>query len=226
MHRSTLAAVVLVATLCACSGDDATDDTTPTAVSESTPTTTTEDVDVTDPTEPPATTAPMTTSTTTTTTTTTVPPPTVEEQIAADYQLIYDGYWTCLRAPLNCDTSWLVPDSESAIAMTNTMQALADRGRYVGEEDPGYYVIESITLGADGTTAEVVACWWSTAILYGPPVDPSRPVGPDNPATLANNTPDSGRELDRLQLVNGRWVTGGNDLLDEGSETNVCPPES
>ena len=72
------------------------------------------------------------------------------------------------------------------------MQALADRGRYVGEEDPGYYVIESITVGADGTTAEVVSCWWSTGVLYGPPVDPSRPVGPDNPATLANNTPGSG----------------------------------
>ena len=66
--------------------------------------------------------------------------------------------------------------------MINTMQALADRGRYVGEEDPGYYVIESITVGADGTTAEVVSCWWSTGVLYGPPVDRLRPVGPDNPA--------------------------------------------
>ena len=64
------------------------------------------------------------------------------------------------------------------------MQALVDRGRYVGDEDPGYFVIESITVGADGTTAEVVSCWWSTGVLYGPPVDPSRPVGPDNPATL------------------------------------------
>ena len=69
------------------------------------------------------------------------------------------------------------------------MQALVDRGRYVGEEDPGYYVIESITVGPDGTTAEVVSCWWSTGVLYGPPVDPNRPVGPDNPATLVNNTP-------------------------------------
>ncbi len=73
--------------------------------------------------------------------------------------------------------------------MINTMQALADRGRYVGEEDPGYYVIESITVGADGTTAEVMSCWWSTGVLYGPPVDRLRPVGPDNPATLVNNTP-------------------------------------
>ena len=80
---------------------------------------TTEPVDATDPTDPPATTAPTTTTNTSTTTSTTVPPPTVEEQIAADYQLIYDGYWACLRAPLNCDMSWLVPGSGSEQAMTD-----------------------------------------------------------------------------------------------------------
>ena len=228
MHRSTLAAVVLVATLCACSGDDATVDTTPTAVSESTPAPpTTEDVDVTDPTEPPATTAPTTTTTTSTTTstTTTAPPPTVEEQIAADYQLIYDGYWACLRAPLNCDESWQVAGSSSETAMRATMQALSDRGRYVGDEDPGYYVIESITVGADGTTAEIVTCWWSTGILYGPPVDDSRPVGPDNPPTLANNTPDSGRQRDHLRLVEGRWLVERSGLFGESGPTNLCPVE-
>ncbi|HEX4982984.1 MAG TPA: hypothetical protein VFV63_14855, partial [Ilumatobacteraceae bacterium] len=183
MRRSTLAAAVLVTTLCACSGDDSADDTTPTAVSDTSPApSTTEGVGVTDPTQP-VTPAPTTTSTTTTTTTTTLPPPTVEEQIAADYQLVYDGYWACLRAPLNCDTSWEMAGTESAIAMQATMQALADRGRYVGDEDPGYFVIESITVGSDGMTADVVSCWRSTAILYGPPVDDSRPVGPDNPAT-------------------------------------------
>jgi hypothetical protein len=224
MHKPTLAAAVLVAALCACSGDDSTDDPTTTEVSESTPAPpTTEGVDITDPTQPPATAAPTTTAatTTTTTTSTTLPPATVEEQIASDYQLIYDGYWACLRAPLNCDTSWLVPEHESALAMQATMQALFDRGRYVGDEDPGYYVIESITIGPDGTTAEVVSCWSSTAILYGPPVDPSRPVGPDNPATLANNSPDSARLLDRLSLVDTRWAQTGSDRL----EDIECPPE-
>ena len=230
MHKPTLVALMLVAALCACSDDDASDETTTTDVSVSTPVTpTTEAIDVTDPTQPPVTAAPTTTSTSTTTTSTTTsttaPPPTVEEQIAADYQLRYDGYWACLRAPLNCDTSWLVPERESALAMQATMQALFDRGRYVGEEDPGYYVIESITVGTDATTAEVVSCWWSTAILYGPPVDPSRPVGPDNPATVANNTHGSGRQLDRLSLVATRWLLEGTDAVGEESETNLCPPE-
>jgi hypothetical protein len=228
LSKPLRAAVVLVAALCACSGDDSSDDATTTDVSTATPvTTTTEAVAVTtepDPTVAPAT-SPTTTTPTTTSTTTTVAAPTVEEQIAADYQLIYDGYWACLRAPLNCDESWLVPDSGSALAMQATMQALFDRGRYVGGEDPGYFVIESITVGADGTTAEIVTCWWSTAILYGPPVDDSRPVGPDNPATIANNTPDSGRQRDSLQLVEGRWLVESSDLFGESGPTNLCPAE-
>ena len=230
MRKTTLAVVVLVAALCACSDDDSSDDATTTEPSVSTPApSTTEDIDVTDPTQPPATVATVTTSTSTTTTstTTTSAPPTVEEQIAADYQLIYDGYWACLRAPLNCDMSWLVSGSGGEEGMINTMQALVDRGRYVGEEDPGYYVIESITVGADGRTADVVSCWRLTGVLYGPPVDPTRPVGPDNPATLVNNTPGSGRQTDKLILgESGVWQIDGSIYYDEVTNVNQCGPES
>jgi len=228
MHKPTLAVVVLVAVLCACSDDDASDDATTTEASVSTPApTTTDDVDVTDPTQPPATAAPATTTTTTTTSTTsTLPPPTVEEQIAADYQLIYDGYWACLRAPLNCDMSWLVSGSGGEEGMINTMQALVDRGRYVGEEDPGYYVIESVTIGDDGATAEVVSCWRLTGVLYGPPVDPSRPVGPDNPATLANNTPGSAIQTDQLALDDSQWRLDATTAYEPTSDVNQCPAES
>ncbi|HEX4980128.1 MAG TPA: hypothetical protein VFV63_00435 [Ilumatobacteraceae bacterium] len=226
MHKPTVAVVVLVAALCACSDDDSSDDPTTTAASESTPApSTTENIDITDPTEPPATAATTTTSTSTTTTSTTVPPPTVEEQIAADYQLIYDGYWACLRAPLNCDMSWLVPGSGGEEGMINTMQALVDRGRYVGEEDPGYYVIESITVGDDGRTAEVVSCWSLTGVLYGPPVDPSRPVGPDNPATLANNTPGSAIQTDQLALDDSQWRLDATTAYEPTSDVNQCPAE-
>jgi hypothetical protein len=226
MHKPTLAALALVVALGACSDDDSSDATTTDVSTPTSVTSSTDPVDVTDPTDPPSTSAPATT-TTSTSTTTTVPPPTVEEQIAADYQLIYDGYWACLRAPLNCDMSWLVPGSGSEQAMTNTMQALVDRGRYVGEEDPGYYVIESITVGADGLTAEVVSCWWSTGVLYGPPVDDTRPVGPDNAATLVNNTPGSGRQRDELaQNADGRWQVATSETFDNQANENQCAPES
>ncbi len=112
--------------------------------------------------------------------------------------------------------------------MQATMQALFDRGRYVGEEDPGYYVIESITVGLDGTTAEVVSCWRSTAILYGPPVDPTRHVGPDNPATLANNTP--GQRPDYLtgcvsSTPGGGWK-GRTGWMKVATQTYVRPSRS
>ena len=96
----------------------------------------------------------------------------------------------------------------------------------MGEEITGYYVVESIAVGTDGTTAEIITCWWSTAVLYEPPADPSRPVGPDNRATVAADVPVSGRQLDRLRLVDARWRVEGSDALDEGSGTNECPPES
>jgi len=228
MHKPTLAAVLLVVALCACSGDDddVSDDPATTEVSDP-PTVTTQPVDVTDATDSPTTTDPTTTTNTSMTTSTTVAAPTVEEQIATDYQLIYDGYWACLRAPLNCDMSWLVSGSGSEQAMINTMQALVDRGRYVGEEDPGYYVIESITVGADGTTAEVMSCWRLTGVLYGPPVDDSSPVGPDNPATLVNNTPGSGRQRDSLvRSAAGRWQVETSDVSDSQTDVNQCAAET
>jgi hypothetical protein len=220
----------LVVSLGACSGDDSSDAATiaPPASTSASPTS--DPVDPTDPTQPPATDPPATvavSTTTTSSTTTTAAPPSVEEQIAADYQLIYDGYWACLRAPLNCDTSWLVPGSGSDDAMNATMQALVDRGRYVGEEDPGYFVIESITIDPDGTTAEVVTCWRLTGVLYGPPVDDTRPVGPDNPATIANNTPGSGRQRDLLvRSPEGGWQVESSDVFDSQENVNQCAEET
>ena len=85
--------------------------------------------------------------------------------------------------------------------MTDTMQALADRGRYVGEEDPGYYVIESITVGADGTTAEVVSCWRLTGVLYGPPVDHhTARSAPTTRRPWSTTHPGSVRQTDQLVL--------------------------
>ena len=110
--------------------------------------------------------------------------------------------------------------------MINTMQALADRGRYVGEEDPGYFVIESITVGADGTTAEVVSCWSTDRRVVWPTRGRHRPVGPDNPATLVNNTPGSGTaDATRLAAIVGfAWRLDGSDRFDDRrTRTNVAP---
>jgi hypothetical protein len=218
MRRVRLAALAFaLVALVACADDTTTAETTTTpasAVPEPGSTTT-------------STTAPPTTAvaagaiTTDASTSTTIP---VEDEVRAAYDERYHGYWACLRAPLACDTSYVLEGSGSAEALQVTMQGLADRGRFVGDDDVGYYVIESINV--DGDQATVTACWWSTAVLYTGPADPTRPIGPDNPPTVVNDTPDSGRQADRFVLVNGRWLLVGSEILDEGSETNSCPPQN
>jgi len=166
-----------------------------------------------------------TTSTVAATTTTTEAKRSIEEleaEVAAAYELVYEGYWECLRSPLDCDTSWLVEGSGSAVAMQNTMQGLADRDRYVGDDPVGYFVIESIEFNDDQTEATVVTCWWSTAVLYTTPVDPTRPPGPDNPPTVVNDTPSSGLQSEILQWIAGRWRAASGTLLDDGSSTDIC----
>jgi hypothetical protein len=189
MWRARLAAsTVALASLTACVGDDTTADVTaaPTSTIESTTSITT----------------PSTAPPTTTPTTDTTPPPSaptipLDDQIRAAYDERYHGYWACLRAPLECDTSYVLEGSGSATALQDTMQGLADRGRFVGDDDVGYYVIESITVNGDKAT--VTACWWSTAVLYTGPADPSRPIGPDNPPTIVNDTPGSARLTDTFR---------------------------
>ncbi|TVR28350.1 MAG: hypothetical protein EA389_00605 [Ilumatobacter sp.] len=166
-----------------------------------------------------------TTSTVAATTTTTEAERSIEEleaEVAAAYELVYEGYWECLRSPLDCDTSWLVEGSGSAVAMQNTMQGLADRDRYVGDDPVGYFVIESIEFNDDQTEATVVTCWWSTAVLYTTPVDPTRPPGPDNPPTVVNDTPGTSRQMDRLERSLGLWAVRHSETIESVAGENKC----
>ena len=167
-----------------------------------------------------------TTSTVAATTTTTEAERSIEEleaEVAAAYELVYEGYWECLRSPLDCDTSWLVEGSGSAVAMQNTMQGLADRDRYVGDDPVGYFVIESIEFNDDQTEATVVTCWALTAVLYTTPADPSRPAGPDNPPTVVNDTPGSIRMIETLRSFGAdRWALFTARAENELTEIDQC----
>jgi hypothetical protein len=225
------ALVLLPVALAACSAEQLADVTAPSRDTLA-PMTTVVEVPTTSATVA-ATVASTTTATPTTSasTTTTIAPTTtagvtattsVEDELRLAYQRAYDGYWACLRAPLNCDTSWLVEGGPSAVAMQGTMQALADRARFVGPDDVGYFVIEHIAVDPSGERAEVTACWWSTAVLYGAPADPTRPAGPDNPPTIVNNTHSSGRQLDVFTEGAGAWQQREGELLDDGWEYDTC----
>lgn len=170
----------------------------------------------------------VTTSPTTSTPATTTPATTtsierdVEAEVIAIAERAYDGYWECLRAPLDCDVSWMHEGSPTYEAMHHTMTLLHERGRYVGDEDVGYQVIESIEIDPSGTSAEVVTCWWMTAVLYGPPVNPELPASASNPSTIVANVPNSLMQVDRYELRDGRWAGTDSGNFDPMSDFNQC----
>lgn len=187
----------------------------------------------------PTTTVPVTTTTaaptaipstttiaTTTTTSTTVPESSLDDleaEIAAAYEERFDGYWECLRAPAECRFGYLLPGSPSDEGMRRTIAELMARDRFVGDENVGYFVIQSVDIADSETEATVVSCWWSTAVLYTTPADPSRPMGPDNPPTIVNNTPGSTFLRDDFAFAETKgWLLQASASLEQFPEENRC----
>lgn len=144
-----------------------------------------------------------------------------DRAIRSAYQFRYDSYWACLRSPDECDTSYLLVGGPAEAAMQQTLEALSIRGRAVGDDPVGYFVIDRI-VHEDLDTVTVTACWWSTAVLYGPPIDPTRPVSPSNPRTVANDVPDGGRQADRFVRVGDAWRLELSTVLDDGFGEDPC----
>jgi hypothetical protein len=172
------------------------------------PTTTTESI---------ATVIPETTSTASTASTTTVP---VESQVSADYRTLYDAYWVCLRAPAACDPSALTASVGPArAALTKTVTDLVSGGLFVGSEDSGYVVVESVAI-VGSTSATVSSCWWDTGVLYGPPTNAGGAPG------IINNLQVASRFATTMAFENGRWMMSEETRTDRVEGRNTCPPES
>lgn len=158
----------------------------------------------------------------TTTTATTLPTPTTEAPdvgVERDYLAFVNGYWLCLQMPDACDPSALnAPGSGAADALANTVRDMAGGELYMGAEPVGYAVVESVEL-SDSETAVVVACWWDTAVLYGPAVSAgSLPV-------VLNDLKVTARYESEMQLVDGIWKLTTEKLLERIEGVNQCPPD-
>ena len=162
---------------------------------------TTEPVDPTDPTNSPTTTDPTTTTNTSTTTSTTVPN---ADGRRTDRRRLPTDLRRLLGLPPR------TAELRHVVARVGQRFGAGDEQHDAGPRRSGPLCgrggsrlfrdrVDHRSV-PDGTTAEVVSCWRLTGVLYGPPVDDSRPVGPDNPATLVNNTPGSARQTDQLAL--------------------------
>ncbi len=151
-------------------------------------------------------------------------PPTfqIENEIRAAYTRRYAAYWECLRTPVDCDDSYLWPGGPAALHMAAVRAELVARDRHVGSEPIGYHKVEHIQIAADHRSAEVTACWWSTAVLYGAPIYSDRPPSVSNPLSLVTSTSEGGRQRDRFIIAEGAWLLVSSAALDQGFVEDPC----
>ena len=215
--KAAASAATMIAALGACSssGDSSTSTTASSSVSTAPTVAPTTSTTSTTSTSAPAT-PPASTTTTTAPTTTAVP---VDAQVKADFLALYDAYWSCLRSPKDCDPTKLTASVGPArAALTKTVNDLVTGGLFAGTEDPGYVVVQSITV-AGPTTATVTYCAWDTGVLYGPPAKPGgAPV-------VVNNLQVTSRFETTMVLEGGRWLTSEEKRTERVEGENRCPPE-
>ena len=168
---------------------------------------------------PTSSTAPHAPSVTASTTSTPVPTsvPTVDQvRTAAEAFAAY--YVECLRKPNECDVAkYTVDASDARAAFTKTIGDLTTSGFFVGAEDPGYTVIESVDQQADFVL--VKTCEWSTMVLYGPPATPS------GPPLVQNDTHGTTHIERQWVLEGGTWKIRRSDTTGTAVGVNECGPK-
>jgi hypothetical protein len=140
--------------------------------------------------------------------------------VKADFLALYDAYRRCLRSPNDCDPRTLTASVGPArAALTKTVKDLVTGGLYAGSEDPGYVVVESVTVTGP-TTATVAYCAWDTGVLYGPPAKAG------GPPVIVNNLQVTSRFETTMTLESGKWLTSAENRVERVEGENRCPPES
>jgi hypothetical protein len=125
-----------------------------------------------------------------------------------------------LRAPSKCDPSALTASVGPArAALAKTVSDLVSGGLFVGSEDAGYVVVESVAVTGP-TSADVTSCWWDTGVLYGPPASPGgQPV-------VVNNLQVTARFNTKMVLEGNRWLTSEETRTERTEGENRCPPHA
>ena len=138
-------------------------------------------------------------------------------QVRAAAEAFVPYYVACLRKPATCDVTTFTAESSNArSAFTRTIGDLARGGFFVGDEDPGYVVIDTIEVSTDHIL--VTTCEWSTMILYGPPTSPGG-------APIVQNDTHGTTHIDRQWVLEDRaWKV--RDEVDRPGTVGVneCAP--
>lgn len=143
----------------------------------------------------------------------------VSDQVRAAAQAFVPYYVGCLRQPATCDVARFTAEgSDARAAATKTIADLVRGGFFVGDEDPGVVVIDSIEVRADHVL--VTTCEWSTMILYGPPATPGGPP-------LVQNDTHGTTYIDRQWVLDGgAWRIRRSDTTATAVGGNECSPKS
>ena len=166
--------------------------------------------------------APSITSTTSTvlpTTTTAGPAATVESDVRAAIDLAQSSFSDCLTAMPTCDPSTLAVARAGGLLERNTarIQEWNSAGYTVIDRDQFRYVIESVTLGDNLTTAMVVVCIADGSKLVLPG------AAPDGGDVVVDDAYTSGRSQWEMRLDgDGRWRGYDAPAVGPTESTDQC----
>jgi hypothetical protein len=126
----------------------------------------------------------------------------------------------CYLAIGSCDPTSFTPEGSSFRDQVTKLVAdyrAADFKLRANTEDPSYMVVKGAVLGADRTTAEVKACYWSTEIVYEPN---EKAVGGE----IISNDKKSSRDMVlQMGLVGKRWLITDYKTVTKYEGFNTCP---
>jgi hypothetical protein len=141
----------------------------------------------------------------------------VAEAAAQNWMVDREG---CLLAIETCDpTSFTPTDSAQRELVTKRVsdyRAANFRVR-TNVDDPSYVVAKRVDLGADRTTAEVKACYWSTGIVYEPN---EKAAGGE---IISDDTKSSFDMVFQMVLVGKRWLITDYTVPTKYEGFNTCP---
>ncbi len=159
----------------------------------------------------------------------TVPPPTTSTTMAKSLEVVVSEAavqnWMvdrlgCLLAMDTCDPTSFTPNgSVQRELVTKTVKDYRGANLRVrtNTDDPSYVVPKGAVIGADRTTAEVKACYWSTAIVYEPN---EKAAGGE---IISNDKKLSYDVVFRMVLAGKRWLIADFTLPTEYEGFNSCP---
>ncbi len=141
----------------------------------------------------------------------------VAEAAAQNWMVDREG---CLLTIDTCDPTTFTPEGSAQRELVSkrvTDYRAANFRVRTNVDDPSYVVAKRVDLGADRTTAEVKACYWSTGIVFEPN---EKATGGE---IVSDDTKSSYDMVFQMVLVGKRWLISDYTVPTKYEGFNTCP---